>query len=823
MATKKALLPRTFGAYRNGLFCWLITASVWLLGMAFIEYMAPAGDWIMPSTSMVAEKGCAYVAELPRLQHKRLYVRKSDMDGSFSSQTRLTEDGKRVGSHASHHDDIRKVGEGAYSHWGNTLYFSASDCSDPRKNGRTYSVSYKSEAASWFRGVMYASVAAWFFLFWAAIEPMREKTANSLTNQVRVYQQYQRKHANTRDALKVQFPLFVTAGIVCYVWGVMALNGVLDLRGDPWFENGVALKLAIALIGAAWLATKLRPGGGTFGLVTSLMFCAMSLPLFWLWGKNGATSMMLAGALPYSDAGGYFQSATDFLFGRPFAIPAANRPLPVLFLVLPIAAAPKGLEMAFMQIATIATVSVSAAYLLQTTTKLGHPIAGITISIGSYLFYSRSAGAPATEYFGIAWGLLSVAAFLWLFQAKNVSERNWLAALAMFSIMFGLIARAGMMFCAPCLLAMLAWEWHKRRMSATTLFFGTGGVVFAVVAGLLASALFVEKGTVPFGNFAYTFHGLISGADWSVSYVQFGADRVAVLRDAIRLLLDDPFALLRGVVRAWRAYFISGVDFSYMKAPSFEKLFRGGFWIGLVVTVFACRRDITSRALLSWFVGTLLSVPFAAPWDSDAARVYATTTPFQLLLVGKGFAAVTDAFRYCMRATRASAKSAVGRPLGVNKFSGGMGGAVLATAIFSMTFAPAVFLGNPLFGNGGNADRTPYAALHIVAPSSPRTYNTITQSEFRANISTTWGLWRISKYLGLTEAGYSISSMGNNFLIIAPTSHGQFNKGYCVQADVQHEANICFIASTSTMLEGLSALCGEKRDVCRPRDLGERR
>ena len=51
------------------------------------------------------------------------------------------------------HDDIRAKGRGAYSHWtAAVLYFSASDNSDPRKNGRAYTL------VSQFRGVRRTAV-----------------------------------------------------------------------------------------------------------------------------------------------------------------------------------------------------------------------------------------------------------------------------------------------------------------------------------------------------------------------------------------------------------------------------------------------------------------------------------------------------------------------------------------------------------------------------------------------------------------------------------------------------------------------------------------
>gem|GEM_PF-241486 len=54
------------------------------------------------------------------------------------STLRLFENGKGLGPAHVVHVDIRAKGGGRFSHWNTTLYFSASDSSDPRKNGRAY-------------------------------------------------------------------------------------------------------------------------------------------------------------------------------------------------------------------------------------------------------------------------------------------------------------------------------------------------------------------------------------------------------------------------------------------------------------------------------------------------------------------------------------------------------------------------------------------------------------------------------------------------------------------------------------------------------------
>jgi hypothetical protein len=54
------------------------------------------------------------------------------------SLAEVFEDGLPLGPGHAMHDDIRVHGKGRFSHWDSSLYFSASDNSDPRHNGRLY-------------------------------------------------------------------------------------------------------------------------------------------------------------------------------------------------------------------------------------------------------------------------------------------------------------------------------------------------------------------------------------------------------------------------------------------------------------------------------------------------------------------------------------------------------------------------------------------------------------------------------------------------------------------------------------------------------------
>jgi hypothetical protein len=54
------------------------------------------------------------------------------------SKLRFFEDEKELGPAHAGHAEIRQNGKGRFSHWKTLLYFSTSDGSDPRTNGRKY-------------------------------------------------------------------------------------------------------------------------------------------------------------------------------------------------------------------------------------------------------------------------------------------------------------------------------------------------------------------------------------------------------------------------------------------------------------------------------------------------------------------------------------------------------------------------------------------------------------------------------------------------------------------------------------------------------------
>jgi hypothetical protein len=63
-----------------------------------------------------------------------------NIEDSRRSVLMLSEDDQLLGPAHALHDDIRRRGGGAYSHWNGALYFSSSDGTNPNINGRTYRI-----------------------------------------------------------------------------------------------------------------------------------------------------------------------------------------------------------------------------------------------------------------------------------------------------------------------------------------------------------------------------------------------------------------------------------------------------------------------------------------------------------------------------------------------------------------------------------------------------------------------------------------------------------------------------------------------------------
>jgi hypothetical protein len=108
--------------------------------------------------AMVPEQGYAYTVALasphPRLLRLGLGEPQA---GARGAALTLIEDGRTLGPAGALHHDIRDQGGGRYALSGAELYFAASDNTDPRSNGRRYSVMVPmalTREAAWAAGLL---------------------------------------------------------------------------------------------------------------------------------------------------------------------------------------------------------------------------------------------------------------------------------------------------------------------------------------------------------------------------------------------------------------------------------------------------------------------------------------------------------------------------------------------------------------------------------------------------------------------------------------------------------------------------------------------
>ena len=119
--------------------CYLVAAGLWLI----VTRQVPAPGipkmlsslfrrrYRSPLAHIAPERDHCWLAPLP----KHL-----PSDAESGSKLVLFEDDSPLGPAHAPHEEIRRLGAGRFSHWGAQLYFSTSDNTDPRRNGRRYRV-----------------------------------------------------------------------------------------------------------------------------------------------------------------------------------------------------------------------------------------------------------------------------------------------------------------------------------------------------------------------------------------------------------------------------------------------------------------------------------------------------------------------------------------------------------------------------------------------------------------------------------------------------------------------------------------------------------
>src|SRR5262249_789683 len=116
---------------------FLILLLVDLMVTAFLFLEPRYTTKINPGT-IRSDSGAAYTAELQPRDPGPVVAISDGLNDPYRSSLRLFENSVELGPPHTVHDRLRERGGGTFSFWAGTLYFSTSDNTDPRVNGRDY-------------------------------------------------------------------------------------------------------------------------------------------------------------------------------------------------------------------------------------------------------------------------------------------------------------------------------------------------------------------------------------------------------------------------------------------------------------------------------------------------------------------------------------------------------------------------------------------------------------------------------------------------------------------------------------------------------------
>lgn len=112
-----------------------------------IDYNGRVMAWVFRGDQLrdrilfsVPEDRGGFVATIPEFR-----AQANDASDPRRSRLVVYENGKQLGPNHAPFDTIRQVGKGHYNHWQDVLFFSASDNTDPRTNGRIYSIAFEND------------------------------------------------------------------------------------------------------------------------------------------------------------------------------------------------------------------------------------------------------------------------------------------------------------------------------------------------------------------------------------------------------------------------------------------------------------------------------------------------------------------------------------------------------------------------------------------------------------------------------------------------------------------------------------------------------
>lgn len=560
---------------------WLSAACLAILAGA--RFVSGPESLILQPAAIRHETGCAYHAPVKsRPAGWPIYQFFGDSSSNpRGSKLILLENGRTLGPAHAMHDTIRTSGGATYSHWGPDLYFSASDCSDPRTNGRRYEAALYPDLASWAGYATLAAATALFLL---------------MTRYLSAHSMFRARMARVTDILRLATlptawphrPLTQAAllmGIIVSAWGLIgfAWSGTV-------FINGLALQghFQISDSTAYWYCSNNLLDTGTFSPRSLLgewcqrrsIYPTALAGITWLAQRNIFSTLLLQAAI----------------------------------------------------------VSMAIYVLARRSAQHFGIIGAAVVVVLLYAFAGLDLfTVTMTENIGMIVGCVAVACLL-----VSVDRRSpwWMSSgIALLSI--ALNARAGAFLVLPLL---VIWSAYAARCFERRAWRWIAAATGAAAAGFALQALLVlAAGGSPgnsHGNFSYVLYGLAAGGKgWLQVLVDHpeiaGSDASmsrAIYALAWKEFLSRPELFLVGLEKNVSHYLTYG-SFGFDKFGWLSPIVKGCWWLGWLPLLLNRRNPVHALVALG-SLGVVLSAPLLMA--DGGHRIFAATAAFDALQVAVG-------------------------------------------------------------------------------------------------------------------------------------------------------------------------------------------
>lgn len=116
------------------------TAVLLAIATIYLAFIGVPANVPLEPSNILHNEGAAFTYGM-RSANWPLAIPTDGGAAGYVATAHVKENGRDLGPAHALHQEIRQIGGGRFSYWNHTLYFSASDNSDPRTNGKFYQVS----------------------------------------------------------------------------------------------------------------------------------------------------------------------------------------------------------------------------------------------------------------------------------------------------------------------------------------------------------------------------------------------------------------------------------------------------------------------------------------------------------------------------------------------------------------------------------------------------------------------------------------------------------------------------------------------------------